>query len=89
MQWSALWTRLKAVAWPKRLLAGLAALVAAVLALDMLFPPPLTRANINSVLVTDRHGKPLRAFAAPDGRWRFAVTLEEIDPAFIDALVRV
>lgn len=89
MHWSALWTRLKAVSWPKRLLAGLAALVAAVLVLDALFPPPLTRANINSVLVTDRHGKPLRAFAAPDGRWRFAVTLEEVDPAFIDALVRV
>lgn len=81
--------RLKAIRWPKRLLAGLAVFVAAVLALDLLFPPPLTRAHINSVLVTDRHGKPLRAFAAPDGRWRFAVTLDDIDPAFVDALIRV
>lgn len=81
--------RLKKATWPKRLLAGLAALVAAVLVLDVAFPPPLTRAHINSVLVTDRHGKPLRAFAAPDGRWRFAVSLEEIDPAFVEALVRV
>lgn len=76
-------------AWPRRLVAGVAGLLAAVLLLDALFPPPLTRAHVNSVLVTDRHGKPLRAFAAPDGRWRFAVKLEEVDPAFLDALVRV
>ena len=36
------------------------AFLAAVLVLDLAFPPPLTRAHINSVLVTDRHGKPLR-----------------------------
>jgi penicillin-binding protein 1C len=76
-------------AWPRRLVAGLVGLVAAMLLLDALFPPPLTRAHVNSVLVTDRHGKPLRAFAAPDGRWRFAVRLEDVDPAFLDALVRV
>jgi penicillin-binding protein 1C len=70
-------------------MAGLGVFCAAVLVLDLAFPPPLTRAHINSVLVTDRHGKPLRAFSAPDGRWRFAVSLEEIDPAFVEALVRV
>ncbi|MGA1343421.1 MAG: penicillin-binding protein 1C, partial [Hyphomonas sp.] len=89
MHWSVYWTRFRTAPWPKRLAAGLTALVAAVLLLDLGFPPPLTRANINSVLVTDRHGKPLRAFAAPDGRWRFAIRLDEIDPAFIEALVRV
>ncbi|MDP3460649.1 MAG: transglycosylase domain-containing protein, partial [Hyphomonas sp.] len=86
---AALRARLERARWPKRLLAGLAVLVAAVLVLDLIFPPPLTRAHINSVLVTDRHGKPLRAFSAPDGRWRFAVSLDQIDPAFVDALVRV
>lgn len=84
-----LWTAFRGVRWPKRLLAGLAGLFAAVLLLDLVFPPPLTRAHVNSVLVTDRMGKPLRAFAAPDGRWRFAVSVEDLDPAFIDALVRV
>ena len=84
-----LWTAFRGVRWPKRLLAGLAGLFAAVLLLDLVFPPPLTRANVNSVLVTDRMGKPLRAFAAPDGRWRFAVSIEDLDPAFVDALVRV
>jgi len=70
-------------------MAGLGVFFAAVLVLDLAFPPPLTRAHINSVLVTDRHGKPLRAFSAPDGRWRFAVSLEDIDPTFVEALVRV
>lgn len=84
-----LWTILKRVRWPKRLLAGLAGLLASILLLDVVFPPPLTRAHVNSVLVTDRHGKPLRAFAAPDGRWRFAVSIEAVDPAFVEALIRV
>lgn len=74
---------------PKRLLAGLAALVAAVLLIDVIFPPPLERAGGVSVLVTDRGGKPLRAFPTPDGRWRFAAQLDQIDPDFVDALVRV
>lgn len=74
---------------PKRLLAGLAALVAMVLLLDVLFPPPLEREGGVSVLVTDRTGKPLRAFPTPDGRWRFDVDLDQVDPDFIDALVRV
>lgn len=89
MTMAAFRARLKGLAWPKRLLAGLAALVGAVLVLDLAFPPPLTRAHVNSVLVTDRHAKPLRAFPAPDGRWRFAVTLAQVDPAFVEALVRV
>ncbi|HRK69896.1 MAG TPA: transglycosylase domain-containing protein, partial [Hyphomonas sp.] len=75
--------------WPKHLILGFAALLGAAFLIDALLPPPLQRAHINSVLVTDRLGKPLRAFSAPDGRWRFAVRLEEIDPAFIEALVRV
>lgn len=74
---------------PKRLLAGLAALIAAVLLIDVIFPPPLERAGGVSVLVTDRAGKPLRAFPTPDGRWRFDVDLDQIDPDFVDALIRV
>lgn len=74
---------------PKRLLAGLAALIAAVLLIDVIFPPPLERAGGVSVLVTDRAGKPLRAFPTPDGRWRFDVELGQIDPNFVDALIRV
>ncbi|MFN7054394.1 penicillin-binding protein 1C [Hyphomonas sp.] len=74
---------------PLRLLAGLAALVAAVLLFDILAPPPLERAGGTSVLITDRAGRPLRAFPTEDGRWRFHVDLDAVDPDFIDALIRV
>lgn len=75
--------------FPRRLVAGLIGLLAAVWLLDVIFPPPLERPGGMSVLVSDRKGRPLRAFPTPDGRWRFAVSLEELDPAFVEALVRV
>ncbi|MCB9961089.1 MAG: penicillin-binding protein 1C [Hyphomonas sp.] len=74
---------------PRRLVAGVFALFLAVVILDRVFPPPLDRAGGLSALVTDRNGKPLRAFATPDGRWRFSGDLDRIDPEFIDALLRV
>jgi len=73
----------------RRLFVGFFALFFAVVLADHLFPPPLERAGGLSVMVTDREGRPLRAFATPDGRWRFAGDLEKIDPDFIDALLRV
>ena len=73
----------------RRLWVGFFALFFAVVLADHLFPPPLERAGGLSALVTDREGKPLRAFATPDGRWRFAGDLDKIDPEFIDALIRV
>ena len=72
-----------------RLLAGLALLVGAAFALDAALPPPLERAGAISAMVTDRAGKPLRAFPTDDGRWRFHGDLAKIDPEFIDALIRV
>lgn len=71
--------------------AGLAAfgLVLAVLALDRAFPPPLKQVSERSVLVSDRDRRPLRAFPASDGRWRFGADLDAIDPVFVDALIRV
>tara|TARA_R110000764_G_scaffold38142_2_gene84449 strand:+ start:271 stop:2328 length:2058 start_codon:yes stop_codon:yes gene_type:complete len=72
-----------------RLLAGLALFVGAAFALDAVLPPPLERAGAISAMVTDRAGKPLRAFPTDDGRWRFHGDLDKIDPEFIDALIRV
>ncbi|MEZ5953303.1 MAG: penicillin-binding protein 1C [Hyphomonas sp.] len=74
---------------PRRLVAGFFALFLAVVIVDHVFPPPLDRAGGLSALVTDRHGKPLRAFATPDGRWRFSGDLDKIDPEFVEALLRV
>ena len=73
----------------QRLFVGFFALFFAVVLADRLFPPPLERAGGLSALVTDREGKPLRAFATPDGRWRFAGDLDKIDPEFVEALLRV
>ena len=65
-------------------LAGIAILSA--LALDRAFPPPLDPAPLSREVV-DRDGALLRAFAAPDGRWRFAADLGRVDARFLDMLV--
>ena len=66
---------------------GLAATaVGAFFAADAAYPPPLA-APAASPEVLDRDGALLRAFAAADGRWRLAVQLDQVDPAFLDMLV--
>ncbi|EXL01635.1 penicillin-binding protein 1C [Aquamicrobium defluvii] len=60
---------------------------ACLFALDRAFPPPLPQQPVVSAEVLDRDGQLLRAFATPDGYWRFGTTLERIDPAFLDMLI--
>jgi penicillin-binding protein 1C len=59
------------------------------IALDLLFPPPLKRAQDLSPMVTDRNGEWLHAFATPEGRWRFAADLDAVDPVFVERLIAV
>lgn len=73
----------------RRIGAGLLAMACAVLVLNWALPPPLERGRALSVMVSDRTGKPLRAFPTDKGGWRFAAHLHEIDPLFIDALLQV
>ncbi len=73
----------------RRCLYGLAAFVISVIALDRIFPPPLEKAEHLSQWVTDREGRPLRAFPTEDGRWRLPADLDVIDPVFLDALLAV
>jgi len=47
--------------------------------------PPLALAT--SVQVLDREGTLLRAYTVADGRWRLAVTPDQVDPAFAAALM--
>ena len=54
---------------------------------DRAFPPPLPQKLAVSIEVTDRDGQLLRAYATPDGRWRLAVTLDQVDPQFVKKLV--
>lgn len=56
-------------------------------ALDRMFPPPIERAEEVSTVVVDRNGKLLRAFTIADGRWRLPVSLEDVDPRFVDMLI--
>ncbi|MES0039024.1 penicillin-binding protein 1C [Mesorhizobium sp. M0046] len=68
--------------------AGLAAITAAALwQLDRAFPPPLPAALTVSTEVQDRDGQLLRAFATPDGYWRLATSLDQVDKQFVDMLV--
>lgn len=58
-------------------------------ALDLAFPPPLHRADIVSPVVLDRNGQWVRALQTPEGRWRLAARLDEIDPEFRRRLIRI
>ena len=60
---------------------------AALESLDRAYPPPLPDAGALSAEVADRDGALLRAFANPDGRWRLATTLDQVDPRFVDMLI--
>lgn len=66
-------------------LAGTAG-VAGLDALDRAFPPPLDPPE-TSVEVVGRDGALLRALATPQGAWRFGVSLDDIDPRFVEMLV--
>ncbi|WP_375206663.1 penicillin-binding protein 1C [Hyphococcus sp.] len=73
----------------RRLALVFLAFVFSIVALDLLFPPPLERARELSPLVTDRNGQWLHAFATPEGRWRFEADLDEIDSLFVSRVIAV
>ncbi|MEL7283541.1 MAG: penicillin-binding protein 1C, partial [Pseudomonadota bacterium] len=75
--------------WLKRSAILIAVSLAAIFALDKIFPPPIERGRVVSVMVSDRDDRPLRAFPLENGTWRFAADLDEIDPIFIEALLEV
>ncbi len=65
---------------------ALGGLALTALALDRAFPlPPLDPAYARVVL--DMKGRPLRAFADTSGVWRYPVTLEQVSPRYIEALL--
>lgn len=76
----------------RRLLLGMGATIAGLwilfLGLDALFPFPESALHRPAArLVLDRDGRPLRAFLAPDGQWRFPLALEEVAPVMRKALL--
>jgi len=69
-------------------LATLAALATGGLVwLDKAFPPPIPAELTVSPEIVDRDGALLRAFATPDGRWRLATDLDQVDKQFVDMLI--
>jgi penicillin-binding protein 1C len=76
--------------WQRRsahALASLALVFIGLLILDRLFPLPLPDQAASSVIVTASDGTPLRAFASDNGVWRYPVTIEEVSPRYVEALV--
>ena len=69
-------------------LAGIGVVIAGLVWLDRTYPPPLEPLPPLSVEVTDRGGRLLRVFATPDERWRLDIRLEDVDPQFLDMLIR-
>jgi penicillin-binding protein 1C len=66
---------------------ALVALMALPFAMDRLFPPPLPAGVGSGTVVLAADGTPLRAFADRDGVWRYPVTLSEVSPHYLEALV--
>jgi penicillin-binding protein 1C len=50
-------------------------------------PLSLARAEALSVTVLDRNDKLLRAYAAPDGRWRLPAEVKDVDPRYLAMLI--
>lgn len=65
-------------------LLGISALV--LLVMDKIWPPPLPSPDGGSIVVAG-DGRPLRAFADGDGVWRRPVSIGEVSPLYLDALL--
>lgn len=61
----------------------------AFIAMDWFFPLPIEEFKKRhfSQIVVDRHGAPLRAFADPQGIWRYPLELADISPLYLEALI--
>ena len=68
-------------------MGALLLLWAGVIAADRLWPLPLHEVNPARVVV-DENGTPLWRFADRDGIWRYPVTIEEVSPRYLEALIQ-
>ncbi len=73
--------------WLRRLGVSLVVILLAALMLDQLFPLPLPDPDRGSTVVLARDGSPLRAFADDEGIWSYPVSLEDVSPLYLEALV--
>ena len=66
---------------------GCAATAAVALVWQRMEPVSLGRAEALSVTVLDRNDRLLRAYTAPDGRWRLPVEVKEVDARYLAMLL--
>jgi penicillin-binding protein 1C len=64
-----------------------ATVILAVLALDRIFPPDLSRLRAVGVEVFDREGRTLSVLPAPGGVWRLRTTVADVPPVLLELLV--
>lgn len=57
-----------------------------IFAADRLWPLPLKRSVPR--VVTDEKGIPLWRFADSEGIWRYPVTIEDVSPRYLEALIQ-
>jgi len=57
--------------------------------LNFTFPLPLSKAELVSAQVLDRHSDWMSAFPIEDGIWRIPADLDGIDPRFIERLIKI
>ena len=81
--------KLKLKTYLRRLSKVFGALILAVLGLNFAFPLPLDKTEIASAQVLDRYDGWMSAFPIEDGIWRIPADLDQIDPRFIERLIRV
>jgi penicillin-binding protein 1C len=62
--------------------------VAYVAALDRTFPPDLSRARKAALILLDDRGRMLDGRTSADGAWRVETRRAEVDPSYIDLLLR-
>jgi penicillin-binding protein 1C len=68
------------------LVAGLAA-IGLVLVVARMPLPEMSRVVSRSQLVLSSSGEPLWGFLAPDGKWRFSISVADADPKFLRMLI--
>ncbi len=68
---------------------GLLVFVIALLALNLLFPPPVSQARHVSSVVNDVDGRMLSSFTVEDGTWRLPADLNRIDRRFTERLIAI
>ncbi|WP_407060830.1 penicillin-binding protein 1C [Agrilutibacter terrestris] len=73
--------------FPLQVLLVALLLVTAAMLLDLAFPLPLPTQRDAGAVVLSRDGTPLRAFADRGGVWRYPVTVGQVSPLYLEALL--